>query len=324
LVDAESGLAAETGAERQASLTVLRLAMRASNRFLLDSISFAGADRDLTDNLIVLAIVQANLSLIMADPELQRRYATAEAPPPDELRRPISINAVAASLRLPFETVRRRVMHLAEKGLCDITPRGLVVPQREVAAPEHVALLQANFLAVRDLYLRLRRGECLAPPAAGPPAPASPPIRAVARISSDFVLRLVDPVLLTAGSLAGGFTLLALFDLNTRSLPDEERGDETPGPAGFVSDDLRRPASVRAVAERLRLPYEQTRRRLAAFEAEGRCTRIADGYILSSESLARANMMQAYRSSYVSLHRMVAALAELGVLSDWERELAGG
>ncbi|MFC3078987.1 hypothetical protein ACFODL_12885 [Phenylobacterium terrae] len=320
----QSAVAAEVGDHRQVPLTVLRLAMRASNQFLLDAVVYASAGRDFTDNLILLAIIQANVAPITADPELQRRYATADAPPPDELRRPISINAVAASLQLPFETVRRRVVHMAEKGLCEITHRGLVVPESQVVPAAHVAILETNYRAVRGLYLRLRTAGCLPPPANSPPAPAAPPLRAVARLSSDFVLRLVDPMIRTAGSLVGGLTLLAVFDLNTRRIPDEERGDERAGPDGFVPDALRRPASVREVAERLALPYEQTRRRLAAFAAEGRCTRAGEGYVLSAQNLARADMLQAYRTSYGSLQRMFAGAGELGVLTEWEQELAAG
>lgn len=317
-----SASAADVGLDRQVPLTVLRLSMRAAVQFLLDVIVLASAGRDFTDNVILVAIVQANLAQLNADPALQRRYAAVETPPPDELRRPISINAVAASLRLPFETVRRRVVHLTEKGECEITPRGLVVPQRLVLESDHVAILENNYRAVRALYLRLRAADCLPPPAGSPPPPEAAPVRAVARISSDFVLRLVDPVIATAGSLAGGFTLLAVFDLNSRGFTDGDRGDERSGPDGFVQDELRRPVGVRAVAERLGLPYEQTRRRLAAFAAEGRCTRTGDGYLLTSKDLARADMMLAYRNGYASLLRMFAAIGDLGVLTEWERDLA--
>ncbi len=70
-----------------------------------------------------------------------------------------------------------------------------------------------------------------------------------------------------------------------------------------------------------RLPYEQTRRRLAALEAQGRCTRVEQGFIVPIGSLVRDDLMQAYVKSIASLHRMFAALAELGVLTEWEDEL---
>jgi DNA-binding Lrp family transcriptional regulator len=324
LNDPQSAAAKPGAADRQISLPELRLSMRASNQFLLDAVVFASAGRDFTDNLILLAIVQANLALVTADPQLQLKYAAADSPPPDSMRRPISINAVAASLRLPFETVRRRVVHLSDQGICEITPRGVVVPERQVVSPGHLAILETNYHAVRKLYLRLRTGGCLPEPAVSRPPPQALPLRAVARLSSDFVLRLLDPVIATVGSLSGGFTLLAIFDLNTRGLNDDERGDMTPGAAGFVPDSLRRPATVRAVAERIGLPYEQTRRRLAAFVEEGRCSRAADGYVLSAENLARADMIETYRSCHLALQRMFAALGELGVLREWEAELRDG
>lgn len=318
-----SASSADLSGDRQSPpLPALRLAMRAANRFLLDAVVFAAAGRDVMDNLILLAIVQANVAPIMADPELQLRYAAADSPPPNDLRRPISINAIAASLRLPFETVRRRVVHLAERGECEITARGIVVPDNKVVAPAHVAVLRTNYEAVGELYRRLRTNGCLPAPAVLPPPPASAPLRAVARLSSDLVLRLIDRVIMATGSLTGGLTLLAVFDLNTRVLPDRERGDERPGPDGFVPDAMRRPASVRAVSERLGLPYEQTRRRLSTLAAERRCTRVDDGYMLTSADLARAEMMATYRGCFASLQRMFSALAELGVLTEWERELS--
>lgn len=304
---------------RELSLPELRLAMRAAMQFLLDAAGFFRAS-DLTDSLILLAVVQANVAPIMADPALQRRYAGASDTPPDELRRPISINAVAASLRLPFETVRRRVQQMASRGVCEITPRGLVTPQRVLSGPDHLDMLAVNEQAVRALYLRLRRNNILPPPAEHPP-PEPPPVRAVARISSDFVLRLAEPLVGISGNLLEGLTLIAVFDINTRSLPDHLDGVDAPG---FVPDDLRVPATVRAVADRLKVPYEQTRRRLAQLEAEGRCTRSGHGYLITSQTLARPDLMEAYRASVLSLFRMFANLSELGVLRGWEADLAGG
>jgi DNA-binding Lrp family transcriptional regulator len=295
--------------------------MRATSKFLLDAAIYFKSGGDLTDNLILLAIVQANVVPVMADPVLQRRYASAEAPPPGELRRPISINAIAASLQLPFETVRRRILQMAARQVCVITPRGLITSQRGLTSPAHLALLEANHQAVKELYIRLRRNGVLPAPAAHP-QPEAPPIRAVARISSEFVLRLTEPLVGIAGNLIDGLTLIAVFDLNTAGFPDQVRHDR--GADSYVADDQRTPATVRAVAGRLGLPYEQTRRRLAHLKAEGRCIRAGQGYIITAQTLARPDLMEAYRSSVLSLHRMFAALAELGALAPWEAELADG
>lgn len=311
-----------TSGDRQLATSELRLSMRAATKFLLDAVTFAAMGRSLIDTLILLAIVQANVTPIIADPELQRRFGAIDSPPLDELRRPISINAIAASLQLPFETVRRRVQQMARAGACEITTRGVVAPQRGLSSPVHNRVLETNYLAVRDLYLRLRRAGGLPPPSHQPPAPAAPLVRAVARISSDFVLRLTAPLVAISGNLIDGLALMAVFDINTAALPDVDEGEQTA--AGFVPDARRRPATVRSVAERLGLPYEQTRRRLAALEAQGRCTRVEQGFIVPIGSLVRDDLMQAYVKSIASLHRMFAALAELGVLTEWEDELAKG
>ncbi|MET0273034.1 MAG: hypothetical protein ABW360_08595, partial [Phenylobacterium sp.] len=80
--------------------------------FLLDQVTTSIGDLRPRDALLVLAINQANIAPLTRQPDTRRRYGSLEAAAPDEARRPVSVNAVAGSLGLPFETVRRRVRHL--------------------------------------------------------------------------------------------------------------------------------------------------------------------------------------------------------------------
>ncbi len=57
--------------------------------------------------LIFTAILDANMVPELR-PDLAVTYGGAEISATDHLRRPVSINAVAQSAQLPFETVRRR------------------------------------------------------------------------------------------------------------------------------------------------------------------------------------------------------------------------
>ena len=66
----------------------LRVAARLANGFALDLVKLGGFGRDVVDGLLLAAISQANVAQITRNPELQRRYATLDQPPPDELRRP--------------------------------------------------------------------------------------------------------------------------------------------------------------------------------------------------------------------------------------------
>ena len=94
------------------SIQTLRFALRASAGFTLDLLKIYRGDRDLADALILAALIQSSSAPIAGDPGLQRRYGVFAAPAPATMRRAISMNAVAASLGLPFETVRRRVKRL--------------------------------------------------------------------------------------------------------------------------------------------------------------------------------------------------------------------
>jgi hypothetical protein len=69
-----------------------------SGGFLLDQTRFARGLTDFVDILLILAVTQANVEALMRDPGLQRAYADFDNAPPDDLRRPISINALAYSL----------------------------------------------------------------------------------------------------------------------------------------------------------------------------------------------------------------------------------
>ena len=96
---------------------------RASIGFLLDTFAASRAGGDVVDPLILAVILEANIAPVTNDPQLAPKYAALDDPPPEDLRRAVSINAVAASLRLPYETVRRRVGRLAKLGACVITSR---------------------------------------------------------------------------------------------------------------------------------------------------------------------------------------------------------
>src|ERR1041384_4981597 len=114
---------------REAPHNSMRVAGRLANAFALDLVKLGGFGRDVIDALLLAAISQANVAQITRSPELQRQYATLDAAPPDELRRPVSINAIAGSLRIPFETARRRIAALKDLGVIKVTAHGVIVPQ---------------------------------------------------------------------------------------------------------------------------------------------------------------------------------------------------
>jgi hypothetical protein len=311
---------------REAPNDTLRVATRLSIGFALDLVKLGGFGRDVVDGLIMAAISQANVAQITRDPGLQRRYATLDAAPPDELRRPVSINAVANSLRIPFETARRRIAALEEAGAVQRAQRGVFIPTAALVSPAYKLFAHAHYELIRNLYFRLRGIgllEGMARPAAVPFDPANPPIRLVVRLSSDYILRLAEPISLHIGDLVSGVILLELFLANTEHLPDTEggRADGDWSSGSFVDDALRRPIRAATISERLGIPSETVRRRLGALVKSGRCERIGDGYIVTSRVMARDRLVRFVLDNQSHLHRLYAVLADLGVLAEWEREM---
>lgn len=310
---------------QEPSNSSLRVAARLAVGFALDLVKLGGFGRDIIDGLLLVAISQANVALITRDPDLQRTYATLDRPPPDELRRPVSVNALAGSLRLPFETTRRRVAGLVKVGVLQSTPRGVILPTAPLNSPFYRVAAAANYGLLRTLYYRLRKIGLLtelARPNAPPFDPGRPPVRLVIRLSADYILRLVDPLNRHLGDLVSGLILLDVFHANTEHLADtqggEDSGDWTEG--GFVSDNDRRPVSAAEIARRLGIAHETVRRRLTRLVSAGRCERSDNGFWISSRILASGPLLDIVLTNQTNLQRLFAGLAESGVLSEWERD----
>ena len=55
--------------------------LRVAVGFALDLVKLGGLGRDVIDGLLLVAISQANVTLITRDPDLQRTYASLDQPP---------------------------------------------------------------------------------------------------------------------------------------------------------------------------------------------------------------------------------------------------
>ena len=121
---------------------LIRAAVRLSADYLLRNVEVLSdaVDGDLTLGLIFASIVQSNVRHISDDPKLTKQYGLMGSVPPDELRQPISINALSESLNIPYETTRRYVHRLLDLGWCvKVGSRGVVVPGAIIASPEVMA-----------------------------------------------------------------------------------------------------------------------------------------------------------------------------------------
>ncbi|MCR5878763.1 hypothetical protein [Phenylobacterium sp. J367] len=274
------------------------------------------------DTLILIAVVQSNVAPLNRNADLALTYADYEGVPPDDLRRRVSISAIAQSLRQPYETVRRRITALAAQGHCVVTPHGVYVPAERVSSPEHHRMLQDSYERVRTFYLRLRDLGMLTDlpnPAPRSAVAAGEPVRAVARASSDYALRVLDLTVTHVGDVVRGLILLTILSCNTEHLTDEQRGGDQAGAEGFVPDALRRPVRIATIGESLGVPEETTRRHANRLVADGLVVRVADGLIVPAEVLARPAFMHLMAENQAYVRRMFEVLARLGILAEWER-----
>ncbi|MEJ1967678.1 MAG: hypothetical protein WDN03_03425 [Rhizomicrobium sp.] len=100
--------------------------------------------------IIFTAIWTANVRHITASSE-NLKYGGLTELPPDEARRPITVNAVASSLRMPYETVRRYAGKMVQDGSAvRIGVKGLIVPRERLA-------IEDGYESVRSVYANIER-----------------------------------------------------------------------------------------------------------------------------------------------------------------------
>jgi hypothetical protein len=117
--------------------------------------SLAEVYGDGREGLVVQAIFAANTAHLDIR-TVDRSIAGPDATLPDEVRKPISINRLAQSLGLPFETTRQCVNRLIKAGTCVRVKGGILVPKGAVQQPEVAAAVMANLTAVRQLVRNLQ------------------------------------------------------------------------------------------------------------------------------------------------------------------------
>jgi len=294
---------------------------RASIGFLLDVIGMGRGPGDIVDPLILSVVLEANIAPLSQDLELAARYGTLADIPPDELRRPVSINAVAASLQLPYETVRRRCAKFIEAGALIATPRGIVAPGHMVNNPFYLATATARYERLRAFYFELRALGVF-DAAARPndvPTYAAAPIRAANRLISEYVLRVIEAVMRGVGDPLSGLILLEMGRANSASLDPIDLQVEGP-----IPDTRRTPISMLELSRRVGLPAETVRRHVNRLQAGGFCRAVKGGRLASVEKLMRGDPETGggLAENLQNLQRLFARSAALGIIAYWETEAA--
>ena len=289
---------------------------RASLDCIRDVIQITRGDDDMLEALIFTAALDANMTPVNRDPNLEVIYGGVEISAPDELRRPVSMNGVAQSLRLPFETVRRRLLRLARAGLCVVTPQGVVVPNGAVTSAAYIAKQRARYDRTRGFYEALKAAGSLpdagTAPDRAPPA-AEPLVRAANRALSEYMLRAVDGLIALTGDVMSSLVLLELVLANTRALTTAELADWTRAP-----ERLGRPVRIAALAAPLQVSGETIRRHLNNLEDLGYCRRTAGGLVAMAPACAWPKLARLVDANQANMQRLFARLRQLDILSGWD------
>jgi hypothetical protein len=138
-----------------------RLALRASTRFFLKSVELlarAAGNGDILRGVIFLAIVDANTRHLRPGDPVAQSYSSTSDQVPDELRKAISVHALALELSLPYETTRRHVNALMAEGLCKRSEAGIVVPGDVLSRSNVVFSHKTNTENLRILFKDLKEG----------------------------------------------------------------------------------------------------------------------------------------------------------------------
>ncbi len=288
---------------------------------LLDLIEATRGELDAVDTLIWVSIVQANVGAVMARAELEAAYA--DAAPPDELRRPVSVAALAGATGLPFETVRRRVARMRDRGMCEVGPDGVLVRRQSLETPHHAAVIVDNYRVLQNGFRRLEAigffaDQDWSPTNWRPGDP--PPLRGAVRHSADYCLRIVDELRLRTGDVLNGLILVQLVRETTAGLGDSRaRFARSDGPP-LAPDALKAPVGATAVAERLRVDRETVRRRLVTLAADGLVERRGQGYIVPEAALIRLKVPELIETNGANLRRLYRGLARVGAIEAWRAE----
>lgn len=301
---------------------LLRQAHRLTSDLLLYSINGGqtGPVGDILALLIHVAIVQANLGYIDNDPELRERWGDLDNAPPDEACHPVSALAVAASLNLPRETVRRKIRAQIDAGFCAVRGGGVYAPFVVRDRPENRVIIDRIGRKLADVLRSLARldiGGLKLPEAGGEVLLRKP--RRIIRVVSDFNLRTAANLsAMFDGDLVTALVFMGLARISNRHLPLDLLADEP----GFLDDSRRVAANAAEVARGIGLPRETVRRRLTILTETGWAVVADHGYIVPAAALGRPQAVNLLEVNLANVQWLIARLRRTGLLVPASPDLA--
>ena len=281
----------------------------------LDLVDLTREGGDVLGPLIEAAVLEANVSAFIDGLVRSGDLAALEAPVPVEAMRPISVNAVSASLGLPFETVRRRAGALASAGRLVRDRAGLRVAPDWMARPEATRQSELRYARLQRLHRDIldHLGPEALGPGSGPPVPVRmrPLLLLTDHLANAYMLRIAELLTTELGNPYVGFVLLNLVRANIRHLPLEDR--PSLGPDTLAA---RRASRPKALSNRLGVPPETLRRHIRHLERAGFLVQADGGGTILDDQAFRGRLAHVLIGVAVgNIRRILSQMARLGLLS---------
>lgn len=268
---------------------------------------------DLKSALVFQGVSLANSEYLLTDAAAAKAYGRDG--PPDHLRRPIRVHALAQSLGLSPETARRTILRLEADGLCQRRDAGVAIAPAALTDPRIRAaedLTLASF--VRELKVLDELGWRPAPVAAPDgvlTVEALAPWRHLVLLNiQDYVYRsALEMIPLFDRDYAKGLIFMAILAENIRRITyDRLLSWDYATAVAPPPDDLREAVSIRSIGVKLGFAPETTRRYVNSLLREGLCVRTDDGVVIPVEVLTRPEFVRSGLDMHMWFQAMLKRL----------------
>jgi len=289
-------------------LGVANAAMRIGRDLVLDIFKAWRRDLDCVDALILLVITMGNVDGVLFSRKLRRRYGGVSPIAPDDLRQPISSSVIALSLGLPAQDVRSRILSLAERDECEVTPRGMLISQHQLEATNRTAIVREVYKLLYRSYEDLKlTGFVAAIEVSAFERAEVQPVRNAAAHGAKYVLRTLDTLCRRLGDVRNA---LIFLEVMRRTGADRE---DQPAPAEPAA-----PARIVEVAAALGLSPEAARRRIRGLTSLDLCERQGVGVVTPARVHVEPWFAEVRQRNLDNLFQLFAGLADVGALADFD------
>ena len=236
-------------------------------------------DEDLAPTLIVLGVLSANVGDFdrMAGEQVGQASSWTLID-----REPISAYRLARNLAIPYETTRRHVARLVDKGKLVRAGAGVLIAPDVLAHPSAQVCARAAWRLGCDLCDNLQALGLDLPPRAAETGPDEQ--RRVARLANEFFLAAIKTMVETTRTdMVTTLLMLAIYRANQARLEESLAISRAyAGPDDVLLDEDRSAVTMYALSKATRLPYETVRRHATLLVEEALCIRTAAGLIVPS------------------------------------------